>query len=185
MRNYLKINSFILIFFFSPTFTSCVTSSYLVLHRAEWSSGIIATGDRIIFSCEDVQDPESPIEPDGRYGFMIWVLDDQKTATNFVQTSIVTKKDCLNRMDRLEKLKRVAKRFYIAGHGDIDEVESKPEKFYNFPDKGAFKENGKSIGFAVFKADNGECFTKNFGSGNPCPKVVGFPRAEQVFQSDR
>jgi hypothetical protein len=80
----------------------------------------------------------------------LWFYDlgsrQQNTATNFVQTSIITKKDCLDRMAKLEKLKLTSKRFYIAGYG--------------------------------------ECFTKSFGSGNPCPKVDGFPEAEKIFNKN-
>lgn len=161
--------------------TACSFSSYQVFRKDQGKVGLIATGDRILLSCENVQDPEEPIEKDGRYGFMVLVLDNQNTVTTFVQMSIVTQKDCLARVELFEKMKRTSKRFYIAGYGDIEKAEKKIKYTYQFSNKGTFLENGKNISFAIFKSEDGRCFTKNYGEGKPCPLMEDFPLAIHPF----
>lgn len=158
-------------------FSSCTTSSYRLIHNDEGRMGVVVTGDRVIFSCEDVQDPDEPIEKDGRYGFMVLVLDNKNTYSTFVQFNFVTKKTCLDRMAKLEKMKQRSKKFYIAGYSAAFEKPGDSARSSFFPGYGKMKESGWTIGFSVFKSDDNECITKAFGDGKPCPELEGFPEA--------
>jgi hypothetical protein len=170
-----------LLLFLFCVFAGCSTSSYKIFHRDGERIGLLVSADRILFSCEDVQDPENPIEKDGRYGFMALVLDEKNTITTFVQTSIVTKKNCLDRMAMFEKKKQKGKLFYIAGYGNLDKPTKLTDTSWTLANGKTYSANDRSFGFAIFKSEDGECFTWVDGEGKPCPTVEEFPHQNQPF----
>ncbi len=169
MLNLLK-NRFIFPLQFLSFALGCTTPSYKVLNQSNNRTELLVTPERILLECEDVQDPTEPMDSDGRYGFMIHVLDDENTVLTVSQGSVLAKKDCFERINKIKKILRNGKQIYIGGMGDLRDPRKKREDHYTFLGKGSFYSNSRVLQFSVIKNEKDECFSAYYGNEKPCPR---------------
>lgn len=162
---FLKANRFICILLI--TFLSgCATPSYRILFQDEGSTELSVSPDHVLLECEDLYDADIQ----GLYGFMMHVLDDQETVLTVVQGNTVDKGSCDNRIKHISKILREGKNIYIAGIGKLRVGRDYTPRIYSFPKKGAFKSNGKTLGFIAISNENGLCYDAYSGvKEKPCP----------------
>jgi len=163
--------------------SGCVTSTYKVHYNVDTLVGLVVSVDRMVMECEDVQDPTNPIDPDGRYGFMIHVLDEEGTKTTFSQGNVIGRDWCFERLKKYEAMKTKYKIFFLAGRGEFDEprmkIKQKPVVFPN----GTKVEywNGRAMNFNMLKSPDNFCITSYSGNKKPCPEDDMFPKAIHPF----
>lgn len=150
--------------------TACATSSYKIANRDKDAIELEVTPDRVTLECEYASEKkEVP------YGFMILVLDDQKTVLTIAQMNTLSKEECFERLDTIARLLKAGNRIYIAGVGDIDQVRVEEKWQVNFPKHGTFNTNGRSLQFFSIANEHGSCFDAYQGAAPPCPQSGIFP----------
>lgn len=148
---------------------ACTTSSYRVIDRDAYRTEIQVTPDRILLECEDIIDHENAGDPDGNFGFMIHVLDDEDTVLTLIQEPVIGRKDCFERKADIEKILHNGKSIYIGGHGTLDEPRENGKRIYSsFPKRGTFHENGRGLQLSVIRNENGRCYSAANGTDEPC-----------------
>lgn len=165
----LKRSSKIVILSFVALLFSCSTSYYRVTDRSKFRAEIEVTPDRILLECEDIIDHENAGDPEGNFGFMIHVLDDEDTVLTLIQEPVIGRKDCFERQEDIAKILRNGKCIYIGGHGTLDDPRVIGKRIYSsFPKKGIFRSNGRSLQLSVIKNENGRCYSAENGTDEPC-----------------
>ena len=82
----LKISSVL----FLLVFSGCATSSFKIKKETDSLTELLVTPDRIILQCEELdEDPD-----EGVYGFMVHLLDEQKTVTTSALSIRPDKENC-------------------------------------------------------------------------------------------
>ena len=127
------------------------------------------TPDRILLECEDIKDHENAGDPEGNFGFMIHVLDEEDTVLTLIQEPVIGRKDCFARLAHIEKVVQTGKKIYLGAHGTLDEprVIGK-DVFTTFPKSGKYYYNGRVFQFSVITNENGGCYSVTHGTGKPC-----------------
>ncbi len=167
MPNLIKNKTFPLVLIL---FSGCTTSSFKVANQTRMRAELLVTPDRILLQCEDLQDPAEKLANDeGRYGFMIHVLDDENTILTLSQGNILGKKQCFEHVDKIGKILRNGQQIYIGGMGDLTDPRKKEEDHHTFPGKGVFYSNSRALQFIVIKNEKDECYSAHHGSDRPCP----------------
>lgn len=165
----LKKNSGIATFLSLSTLFACTTSSYRVIDRDDYRTEIQVTPDRILLECEEIIDHENAGDPDGNFGFMIHVLDDENTVITLIQEPVIGRKDCFKRQEGVSKILQSGKSIYIGAHGTLNEPRENGKRIYSsFQKRGNFHANGRSLQFSVIKNENGRCYSASNGSDEPC-----------------
>lgn len=165
----LRRNSGIATLLSLSTLFACATSNYRVIDRDPYRTEIQVTPDRVLLECEDIIDHENASDPDGNFGFMIHVLDDEDTVLTLIQEPVIGRKDCFERLDDISKILRTGKNIYIGAHGTLDEPRVIGKRIYSsFPKKGSFHENGRGLQFSVIKNENERCYSASNGTDEPC-----------------
>lgn len=123
------------------------------------------TPNRILLECEFQYKDESG---DG-YGFMMHVLDDENTVLSIVQTNVLDKGSCFERLKEIGKLLNTGKIIYIGGMGNLNKPRIKENKTYTFP-HGTFHGNGRNAQFMVIANEKGLCYDAYSGDEPPCPR---------------
>lgn len=160
----LKINNFLPLITLACSF-GCVTSSYRLGQSDKNRQEIIVTPDRVTMTCT-----KESSDGDAFYGFMLHVLDDEKTVLDILQGNRLDEDGCLEWTKKIGKILKGGTRIYIGGMGTINEPR-KAEKFtYNFPKLGTFHSNGRILQFAVISNENGGCFSAYHREEKPCPR---------------
>ena len=149
--------------------TACVSSSYRVSDQDGKKLELMVTPDRVLLQCELASElQEIP------YGFMIHVLDEEKTVLSVIHGKTLAKSDCMNRIEKIGRILKTGKKIYIAGVGDIDEPRTVESWQYNYPGIGTFHGNGRVIQLFAISNENGLCFSSHNWEERPCPSD-GFP----------
>ena len=153
-------------------FSSCTLPSYRVLNQVGRKTELIVAPNRVLLQCEDVQDPsEKPVDTHGRFGFNIDVLDDQNTVLSVSQGSVIGRKDCEERLEKIGKILRNGKQIYIGAIGNIDSPRIMEKEWRStFPGIGTFYSNSRALQFIVIANEKGECFSAYYGTEKPCPR---------------
>jgi hypothetical protein len=162
MQN-LKRNSWHLLFLL---LASCTTSSYKILHQDDGSAELSISPDRVLLECEWLYDADVP----GLFGFMIHVLDEKNTVLTINQGNTLDKNDCESRIQEISKILNKGRSIYIAGIGNLNEPRSKSKTLYNFPKKGIFEGNERTLQFVAIANEHGACYDAYSGSEKPCPR---------------
>jgi hypothetical protein len=159
-----------ILLFMSLCLVGCATSSYRVSSREGRKVELDVTPDRVVLECELAsENKEVP------YGFMIHILDEEKTVLNVTQTNNLSKEDCFRRIEKISHILRTGKRIYIAGIGDIDDPKKVEKWTYTFPHLGTFSGNGRMLQFFAIANENGSCYDAYYGDRKPCPRGGEFP----------
>lgn len=175
MRN-LKRSSpfyFIVVLFLA----NCSTSSYRIANEDYNKTELSVTPDRVLLQCEWLHDADI----EGLYGFMIHVLDEEKTVLTVSQSNTLGKKECFGRIKKISKILREGKNIYIAGMGDLKDTRIKEKTTYAFP-SGTFNGNGRVLQFRFITNEHGSCYSSDHRDEKPCPRD-GFPIHNTKSQS--
>ncbi len=143
----------------------CATSSYRVGRNKGFRQEIWVTPDRVVMSCTRESD-----EGNIFYGFMIHVLDDEKTVLNILQGNKLDNDSCLERIQKIGKILNSGNRIFIGGMGTITEPRALNEFTYIFPKWGTFHGNGRVLQFAVIANERGACYSAYRRDEIPCPR---------------
>jgi hypothetical protein len=129
----------------------------------------VVTPDRILLECEDIKDHANTGDPDGNFGFMIHVLDEEDTVMTLIQKPVIGRVDCFRRKEDIAKILRNGKSIYIGGHGTLNDPRRKTSESYsNFPRRGTFYSNSRGLQFSVIQNEHGQCYSAHAGTESPC-----------------
>lgn len=170
-NNYLTVG--ILIFVFLGI-GGCVTPSsnpssfFMIKKQSRNATEILVTPDRVLLQCEkQVEYPE-----EGRYGFIIHILDDENTVVTSSLDIQPDKKGCESFLKKVSHILKNSKRVYIGGHGVLRGKPREEDKQFpqTFPGHGTFYHNSRDISFDVIANDKGECYSPSYRRDEPCPQ---------------
>jgi hypothetical protein len=82
----------------SVIFAGCATSSFKVLNQEKSSVEVLVTPDRVILECERVETDDRGVVA----GFMMHVVDEEKTSFTLVQTNTLDLESCDRRIRKIE-----------------------------------------------------------------------------------
>ncbi len=142
----------ILVFIF---LSSCVTSSYHASKPKPSGTDIEVTSDRIVVECEFITDYEG--DRSDPYGFMIHVLDSEKTVLTLSSATVLEKEDCFDWLKQSEKIINKGKSILVRGRGDAHAAAQMKQWTYNFPKHGTFYGNGRELNFLGIRNDKWQC----------------------------
>ena len=152
----------------------CATSSFKILYQGKLAVELQATPDRVLLECEYQHDNDTK----GLYGFLIHLLDEEKTVLTVAQNNTLTEVDCTRRIKKIGKILNTGRSVYIGGMGDLTEPRIKGTRSYIFPHIGTFYDNGRSLQFSVIANEKGLCYDAYSGDEAPCPREP-FPIKER------
>jgi hypothetical protein len=161
MRLY-KNNLYVFIVLFAGV--SCATSTYKIKNSTDHRVELLVTPDRIVLQCDEITDGDWP----GMFGFLIYILDDQKTVTTVAQTNVLDEEGCYDRFNRITKILKHGHQITIGGLGSINEPRIVEKWRYHFPKWGTYATNGRSLQFIVISNEQGECYGAYHGPTPPC-----------------
>ncbi len=145
----------------------CVTSSkYHANKPNSLGTDIEVSPDRIIAECEFITDYEGDY-PDP-HGFMIHILDNEKTVLTVSNGTVLAKKDCFERLKISEKIIKNSNKVFVRGRGDAETPIKIESITYFFPKHGTFHDNGRSLNFLGIWNDRGQCYSAFNGTGDFC-----------------
>jgi hypothetical protein len=148
--------------------TACTSSAFRVIDMDRYRTELQVTPDRILLECEDIKDHENAGDPEGNFGFMVHVLDDENTVVNLIQEPVTTRKYCFERLKEIDQVIKNGKIIYIGAHGSLDEPRVKEMRSYSFDKKGPFFGNGRSLQLSVIKNEHGQCYSAMSAASEPC-----------------
>ncbi len=152
------------VFFVLLISASCATSTYRIKNFTKHRVELLVTPDRITLECEAITDGDWP----GMYGFMIHILDEEKTVTTVAQTNTLDKEGCFDRFNRITKILKYGHQITIGGMGSLIEPRIPGKWRYHFPKWGTYATNGRSLQFMVISNESGECYGAYDGTTPPC-----------------
>ncbi len=147
---------------------ACASSAYRVTDMDRYRTELQVTPDRILLECEDIKDHENAGDPEGNFGFMIHVLDEENTVVTLIQEPVISRKYCFERLKEIDQIIKKGKNIYIGAHGSIEEPRIKETRSYSFGRKGVFYGNGRSLQLSVIKNENGQCYNATSKADEPC-----------------
>ncbi len=106
----LKLNSLYLVISIF-LITGCSTSSFKTLNQKKMAMEFLVTPDRMILECEKVETDDRGLV----YGFMIHVLDEEKTSFTLTQTNALDKESCDFRVKKVGGILKNGSQIYLAG----------------------------------------------------------------------
>lgn len=150
--------------------SGCATSSYRIANRDGQAIELEVSSNRVLLQCEYAsENKEIP------YGFMIHVLDEERTVLNLIQGNTLSKGDCFNRLDKIGRILKNGKRIYVAGIGDIDKPREREKWMHHFSGLGTFNSNSRGLQFFAIANEHGHCFDAYSWEEKPCPQSGIFP----------
>jgi hypothetical protein len=165
----LRKSSLVVAVFSSVIVSACTTSSYRVIGRDSYRVEIQVTPDRVLLECEDIKDHDNAGDPNGNFGFMIHVLDEENTTLTLLQGPVLWRKHCFERQEAIARILEGGKTIYIGAHGTLDHPREKGQRSYSsFRKAGTFYDNGRVLQFSVIKNEHGQCYSPIHGSGPTC-----------------
>lgn len=160
----LKVSS-MYVMILSLSIAGCATSSFKVLNQKEMAMEFLVTPDRVIQECERVETDDRGVVA----GYMLHVLDEEKTSFTLVQTNTLDIESCERRMKKIGKILKSGHQIYLAGIGDFFESRIKGPYKYTFPQFGIIESNGRSLQFIAIKNEHDQCFGAFSAEEQPCP----------------
>ncbi len=160
----LRVNSLYALIFITLV-TGCATSSFKVLNQKTMRMEFMFTPDRVLLECERVQTDDRGVVA----GFMMHVLDEEKTSFTLVQTNTLDKESCDRRIKKIERVLKNGTQIYLAGIGDFREPRKTGLRKYTFPHFGVVEDNGRSLQFIAIKNEHNQCFGAFTADEQPCP----------------
>jgi hypothetical protein len=103
------------------------------------------------------------------FGFMIHVLDNEKTVLTLSSGTVLEKEDCFNWQAESDKIIRNARIVTVRGRGYADAPPKIEVYKYTFKEHGTYFGNGRSLNFLAIWNDKGQCFDV-MNRINTCPK---------------
>jgi hypothetical protein len=137
------------------TLLGCVTSRYHAGKEKPLGTDIEVTPDRIILECEFITDYEG--DRSNPYGFMIHVLDNEKTVLTVSSALVLEKKDCFDWFKQSEKIVSNGQSILVRGRGNAHAPVEMGKWTHNFPKHGTFYGNGRALNFLGIRNDRGQC----------------------------
>jgi hypothetical protein len=164
-----KRNRTLAAFFAMALLPACTTSSYRVIDQDRYRTELLISPDRILLECEDIKDHANAGDPEGNFGFMVHVLDEEDTVLSLIQEPVTTRKHCFKRQDYIAKILRDGKRIYIGGHGTLEEPRTREDRGYSgFGKRGTFYRNGRGLQLSVIQNEHGQCYSATNEMDPPC-----------------
>ncbi len=160
IRLWIAVGSFVLV--------GCATSRYHANKPNVLGTDIEVTADRIIAECEFIDNYSG--EHKNPFGFMIQILDNEKTVTTVSNAAVLEKKDCLERLQAANGIIQGGRIIYIRGRGDADSPREMKSYSSYFPRHGKFPHNGRSLNYLAIWNDRGQCYDAYDGAVKPCPR---------------
>lgn len=162
----LQKNKIVIYMLMLPLF-GCVTSSkYHVNKPNSLGTDIEVSPDRIIAECEFITDYEGDYP--NPHGFMIHILDNEKTVLTVSAGTVLAKKDCFERLNISEKIIKNANTVFVRGRGDAEAPIEMESFSHSFPKHGTFHDNGRSLNFLGIWNDKGQCYCDFNGPDDFC-----------------
>jgi hypothetical protein len=148
--------------------TSCVSSRYHVNKPNALGTDIEVSPDRVIAECEFITDYTGDYSDP--HGFMIHILDSEKTVLTVSNGTVLDKTECFKRLKATEEIIKKGNTVFIRGRGDANASIILQSDTYYFPAYGNFPDNGRSLNYLAIWNDQGECYDAFYGSEKPCPR---------------
>jgi hypothetical protein len=157
------------------TLSSCSTSSFKVLSKSEFLAEFQVTPDRVILECEDIFDHSDAGNPEGNFGFMVHVLDEEDTVLTLIREPVTTRTECFKKRDYIQRILKNGKKIFIGGHGGINEPRTRGSRSHSsFEKSGTFYDNGRVMQLLVIRNEKDQCFSLDYGMSPPC-EIPEFP----------
>ncbi|OQW50466.1 MAG: hypothetical protein A4S09_01340 [Proteobacteria bacterium SG_bin7] len=158
----------IFIFVVSFFLVRCVTSQYHASKSNAFGTDIKVSPDRVVAECEFITDYTGDyFEP---HGFMIHILDAEKTVLTVSNGTVLDKKECFKRLKATEEILKKGNTVFVRGRGDADAPIRLKSNTYFFPKHGRFPDNGRNLNYLAIWNDLGQCYDAFYGSEKPCPR---------------
>lgn len=152
--------------FFPLVLAGCATSFFNVAEDDNRTE-VFVSPDRVILECEHIHDADEK----NRYGFMIHILDDQNSVLTAAQMNLLDKQGCSDRYTQIGKILKNGKKIHLGGMQSLSNQNKKvSDREYNFPGKGTFKDDGRTLQFIVIWNELGQCYDAYSGNRAPCPR---------------
>lgn len=170
---YLQKNRYLTMFSLILLLQGCATSVLLTSRYFAGKPGALGTDikvspDRVITECEFIADYEG--DRKDPYGFMIHILDLQKTVLTVSNGVVLEKEDCLERQIAADKIIQNARIVTVRGRGDAEAPIVKEEFAHTFKKHGTYFGNGRSLNYLAIWNDKGQCYDAFYGPDKPCPR---------------
>lgn len=158
----------VLIVVMSFILVSCATSSYHANKPNSLGTDIEVSPDRIITECEFIDNYSGDYA--NPYGFMIHILDEEKTVTTVSNGTVLEKADCFERLQAANRIIQKGRLIYVRGRGDAESPRETQSYSNFFPKHGKFPQNGRSLNYLAIWNDDGQCYDAFYGPEKPCPR---------------
>lgn len=146
---------------------SCVTSSYRANKPNALGTDIEVTPDRVVTECEFIDNYSG--EHKSPFGFLIHILDDEKTVITASNPAVLEGKDCRDRQKEVDRIIKNAHLVFIRGRGDAEYPRLIESHSIYFPRHGKFPHNGRSLNYLAIWNERGQCYDAFSGTQRPCP----------------
>jgi len=154
--------------FFPLILSGCSTSSFEIKKETGSLTELSVTPDRILLQCEELDE-----DPDvGAYGFMVHILDENKTVTTAALSIRPDKQNCERFVQKISRILKNGKKIYIGNRLKLSNQVRKNTKTnlrYTFPGHGTFSSNGRTLEFVTIANEKGQCYSPTYGKEDPCP----------------
>lgn len=134
----------------------CQTSKYKAGNVLALGTDIVVTRDRIILECEFVNDYDG-IDYKEPHGFMIYILDNEKTVLTVSSSTLLNKKDCFDWLQKADKIINNGRSILIRTRGDAYAPVNMDQLKYKFTHHGTYNGNGRSLNFLGIRNNLGQC----------------------------
>lgn len=146
--------------------TGCATSHFRIEKMDKHAAQIAVTPDRVLFECEKLEN--------GGAGFMIHLLNNDKTVVTISQSNTLDLRSCADRVSTLKGILKQSPEVLIGGVGNYSDTDMKIDVQYQFPAGGPFSHSGRGLAFIAMWNKAGRCFGAYSMEEKPCPED-GFP----------
>lgn len=158
-----RLSSLLLLFVVS----GCSTSSFKIKNETNSLTELLVTPDRVLLQCEELDE-----DPDvGAYGFMVHILDEEKTVTTSALAIRPDKENCERFIQKMNRILKSGKQIYI---GNINKLSQQTRTLedrrfrYMFPGHGTFFSNGRSLEFVFIANEKGQCYSPTAEKNEAC-----------------
>jgi hypothetical protein len=147
---------------------SCAASSYHANKPNALGTDMEVSPDRVIAQCEFIDNYSGDYA--NPYGFMIYILDEEKTVITVSNGTVLEKEDCFKRLQAANGIIEKGRIVHIRGRGDAEYPREMQSYSYFFPKHGKFSQNGRNLNYLAIWNDRGQCYDAFYGAKKPCPR---------------
>lgn len=126
------------------------------------------SSDRVVTECERVEKDDGTV----LYALSAQVLDDKKRVISLTHFLLLGEKDCNKYRERVAKILKNGKEIYLAGRGDLTDIDKTTEFKHDFPGHGVFKGSDTVLDFFAIANENGDCFSP---LNEPYKRCLSYP----------